>query len=122
MAEEYTVDGLLVSILASFGVPVARLFYKGNAETFITFQILFAPDVHYADDESGGAEWMYRIDLYSKGDYLALLRKIKRALTEAEFYGISVDPEVYERDTGYYHIPIETKYLEVYEDGNSRTS
>jgi len=34
-------------------------------------------------------------------------------LKEAGFYGITVDPEVFENETGYYHVPVEIKYMEV---------
>ncbi len=41
-----------------------------------------------------------------------MLRRTKQALQAAGFYGIVVDPEVYESDTGFYHVPIEAKYYE----------
>ena len=31
----------------------------------------------------------------------------------AGFYGITINAEVYEQDTGYYHVPVEIKYMEV---------
>ena len=34
-------------------------------------------------------------------------------MKEAGFYGITFDPEVFEESTGYYHIPVEFKYMEV---------
>ena len=42
-----------------------------------------------------------------------LMRSAKRALKEAGFYGITFDPEVFEENTGYYHVPVEFKYMEV---------
>ena len=35
-----------------------------------------------------------------------------QALKAAGFYGLVIDPEVYEQDTGFYHVPIEAKYYE----------
>jgi hypothetical protein len=40
------------------------------------------------------------------------LRRVKQALKAAGFYGLVIDPEVYEQDTGFYHVPIEAKYYE----------
>ena len=65
-----------------------------------------------ADDETHGTEYTYRVDIYSKRDYIALLRRAKQALKAAGFYGLVIDPEVYEKDTGFYHVPIEAKYYE----------
>ena len=65
------------------------------------------------EDENGGTEYLYGIDIYSKSNFVALMRRAMRALREAGFYGISADPEIYEAATGHYHIPIEAKYLEV---------
>jgi hypothetical protein len=111
--DETTVDSVLKTTLEAQGVPVERLRYKGKADTFITFQIIYGRDTCFADDDSEGTEYTYRIDIFSKQDYIALLRNTTRALKEAGFYGITVDPEVFESETGYYHIPVEIKYMEV---------
>lgn len=107
------VDSLLKTTLEGLGAPVERLVFTGNAPVFFTYQFVLGADTAFADDESGAEEFLYRIDLYTKGDFFALLRRTKQALKAAGFYGITVDPEVYEQDTGYYHVPIEMKYMEV---------
>lgn len=104
------VDNHVKTTLEKLGFPVARLKYDGKAETFITYQLVVGLDTHFSDDESGAEEFTYRADLYSRGDYIAALRRLKRALKEAEFFGITFDPEVFEENTGYFHIPIEFKY------------
>jgi hypothetical protein len=106
------VDGLVKSTLLSLGVPVERLFYKGKAETYITFQYLHGQEAAHADDDSTAYEHSYRADIFSRSDYIALLRRVERALKSADFYGITVDAEIYEKDTGYYHIPIEFYFME----------
>lgn len=107
------VDRILKSTLLSLGVPVERLKYGGKAKTFITYQLVVGRDIHFSDDENEAEEYTYRVDIYSKSDYIALLRRLKKALKEAGFFGIVIDPEVYEGDTGYYHVPVEIKYMEV---------
>lgn len=107
-----TVDALLKSTLDGFCRNVSRLVYHGKAETFITYQLVLSNDTAAADDEMQATEYTYRVDLYSKRDYIALLRRIKRALLAAGFYGITIDPEVYESDTRYYHVPITVKFME----------
>lgn len=107
------VDSLLKTTLEGLGAPVERLVFTGTAPVFFTYQFVLGADTAFADDESGAEEFLYRIDLYTKGDFFALLRRTKQALKAAGFYGITVDPEIYEQDTGYYHVPIEMKYMEV---------
>ena len=107
------VDSLLKTTLEGLGVPVERLVFTGNASVFFTYQFVLGADTAVADDESGAEEFLYRVDLYTKGDFFALIRRTKQALKAAGFYGVTVDPEVYEQDTGYYHVPIEMKYMEV---------
>lgn len=107
------VDSLLKTTLEGLGAPVERLVFTGNAPAFFTYQFVLGADTAFADDESGAEEFLYRADLYAKGDFFALLRRTKQALKAAGFYGITVDPEAYEQDTGYYHVPIEMKYMEV---------
>lgn len=50
---------------------------------------------------------------YSKTDYIDILQRLKTALKAAGFYAITIDAETYEQDTGYYHVPVEIKYMEV---------
>lgn len=107
-----TVDALVKSTLAALCPNVARLLYRGKAGTFFTYQLVSSEDRDAAEDEMQGTEYTYRVDLYSKRDYIALLRRTKRALKAAGFYGIVIDPEAYETDTGFYHVPIECRYYE----------
>ena len=106
------VDSLLKSTLSAQCPNVARLLFKGKANVFITYQLVMARDTDPADDELHGTEYLYRVGIYSKTDYIALLSKTKRALKEAGFYGLVINPEDYEEDTGYFHVPIETKYYD----------
>lgn len=106
------VDALLKTTLATLCPNVARLVFRGKAGTYITYQLVLSQDKDAADDDMQGTEYTYRVDIYSKTDYMALLRRTKRALLAAGFFGIVIDPEVYEQDTGFYHVPIEAKFYE----------
>lgn len=107
-----TVDALLKTTLDALCPHVARLVFRGKAGTYITYQLVLSQDKDAADDDMQGTEYTYRVDIYSKRDYMALLRRTKRELQAAGFYGIVVDPEVFENDTGFYHVPIEAKFYE----------
>ena len=107
-----TVDSKVKAALLLLGVPVERIFYAGDADTYITFRLLLSRDAEFSDDESTAKEYFYRADIFSKTDYVSLIKRAECVLKEAEFYGITVNAEIYEKDTGYYHVPIEFYYME----------
>jgi hypothetical protein len=104
------VDTLLNTTLEGLGHPVARLFYGGEADTYITFQIVSCRGVDAADDVNTREETIYQVNIYSKVDYTSLLENAMVALRAAGFRGITVGSETYEQDTEYYHVPIQIKY------------
>lgn len=107
-----TAEAAIKKALGALGVPFARLTYCGRANTFITYQLVISAERDFYDDENNAEEYTFRIDLFSRGNYIALLRRLKRALKAEEFYNITAEAEIYEKDTKYYHIPIGAKYLE----------
>lgn len=111
------VDELLKSTLDELGVPVERLKFSGEAETFIVFHLTNADDDEFADDEPIIHEHQFRIDFFSKGNYMALVKQAKAKLKAAGFYGISVNAEFFEESTGYNRISLDSFFMEVQECG-----
>ena len=105
------VDERITEALKTAGVPVQRMQYTGQADTFIVFQLLNGDEAHHSDDETRAEEITYRINVYSRRDYMQLVRSVIQALRAAEFYGISIGPELYEEDTGLYHMPMEASFM-----------
>ena len=93
------------SVLKDLGVPVAFCFYTGEAKTYVTYMELDKDNVLAGDDEILGCVQYYDFDVYSKGNYLGVISKLIDLLTAAGWtYQPSRDsPDMYERDTGYYH-------------------
>jgi hypothetical protein len=106
------VDGLLKTTLLTLGVPVERLRYRGRADAFITFQIITGQEAAFADDEGTDYEYHYGADIYSRGDYNTILQQTKLALKAAGFYGITVNAEIFEETTHFYHVPIDFYFHE----------
>lgn len=107
-----TAEAAVKRALESVGIPCERLTYRGNAPAFAVYQLVIARERDYYDDESEGREHSFRIDIYSRSDYVSLLRRVWRALKECEFYEIGAEAETFEKDTRLYHIPMTAKYLE----------
>lgn len=101
----------LKAALAGLGVPVARLRYTGQANAFLTYQLVTGLDRAFADDESEAEEWVYRVDIYARKNFIPLLRRTKAALKGAGFFGIVIDPEAYEPDTKFFHVPMAAHYM-----------
>ncbi len=104
------VDALVNTTLKGLGVPVTRGKHKGKDKAYVEYSLVLMRDTAFADDDSTAEEYTYRADIYSIGDFIKLMHAMKRALKAAGFDGIVFDPEIYESDTGYFHIPAEFKF------------
>jgi len=107
-----TSDSHLHQTLTALGVPVERLRFTGEADTYITWQTISGNEMAFADDDSEEYEHYYRIDLFSRRNYVEKLIELRNALKAAGFYGTSVNTEQIENDTKYYHASLNTYYLE----------
>jgi len=107
------IDGLVQSTLEMLGTPVSRLFYKGDETTYITFQRILGRENAFADDDGTAYEHYFRCDIYSRDNYTELLKGTLKALKDAGFYGITVNAELYEHDSGFFHISVDFEYMEV---------
>jgi hypothetical protein len=112
MEADKTLDGALKTL----DIPVSRAFRKvgeGKAapRVYLTYQLIYGAGTAFADDDTEATESTWRVDLYSKDNYAATIPQIVRTLKAAEFYGVTVEAEQYEADTGYYHTSFEAKYF-----------
>lgn len=108
---------IIKRVCGALGFPLAHIFYdtcgckKEKPDTYFTYQLLAGVGVAFADDENTATETTWRVDLYAKDDYTALLPRVIKAFKDAGFYGVTVEAELYETDTRYCHVPIEIKFL-----------
>lgn len=87
-------------------VPIAFLSYTGKADTYLTYYTWFCKPDNFYDDENHTEIAYGTIDIYSKGNFKDILKKVKNTLKENGFIWTDNGPEVFERDTGYYHVPV----------------
>lgn len=108
------IDKLITSTLNILGVPVQRTVYnsKQKPDVYIVSQFINTLPKDYADDDNENAAHTLRVHLYSKSDYTQLLEKTVAALKAAGFTIASIDTEIYEEETGYFHRPITIKIME----------
>ena len=103
-------NSLITKIFADFkvdnkNIPVAFLKYNGKEETYITYQLINIDNVLCADDEIQSYVNYYDFDIYSKSNYLKIVKELKKVLKNNGFMfqpSLSSN-EIFEEDTGYYH-------------------
>ena len=100
----------LQTIFASFTVggqtiPVSFMRYTGKETTYITYQEIQDDTSFSADDDLQAYVTYYDFDIYSKGNYLAIIESVKEILKANDWiYQPSMtSQDLYEDDTGYYH-------------------
>ena len=85
-------------------IPVAWLKYKGKSTKYIVFSSLGERPEHFTDDDCDYSIKQFDFDIYSKSNYLNILKEVKKRLKEHGFTWVEDSPTMYEEDTGFYHI------------------
>lgn len=95
--KDFEVDGV--------SIPVAFLYYEGHDEPYITYMQMDAGNSYSADNKLLGYVNYYDFNIYSKGNFTAIIRAVKEKLQEAgfEWQPSRSSADMYETDTGYYH-------------------
>lgn len=101
---------LIENIFANFVVdktliPISFLFYDGNENTYIVYQQASIEQTFSADDELQDYVDYYYFHIYSKGNYLKIVKEIKKLLKQNGFrwQPFMTSSDMYEVDTGFYH-------------------
>lgn len=119
-----SINSLIKSIFTNFQVngvtiPVSFLRYNGKSTTYITYQSVNIENTFSSDDELDYYVENFDFDIYSKGDYFAIINSMKQILKENGFtwQPMLSSEDMYEDETGYYHKTLNFSYIR-YEGGN----
>lgn len=119
-----SINSLIKTIFTDFQVngvtiPVSFLRYNGKSTTYITYQSVNIEDTFSSDDELDYYVENFDFDIYSKGDYFAIIDSMKQILKENGFtwQPMLSSEDMYEDETGYYHKTLNFSYIR-YEGGN----
>lgn len=97
--------------LAALKLPVTHPPYKGEANEYITYQLITQSTTLYAEGTEAETSVLYAVDYYTKNvPYEKKLLEIKRLL-QAAGWACTVNAEDYEPDTGLYHIPMTATHI-----------
>ena len=101
---------LIQSIFENFTVenveiPVEFMRYRGKKTTYITYMEHNINDTYYSDNELTNYMDYYDFDVFSKSNYLQIIRSMKEILEQNGFkwQPSMTSMDMYEDDTGYYH-------------------
>lgn len=84
-------------------IPVAHLRYKGKSKTFVTWTILSERPAFSGDDEYLYSSVEVDIDIFSDGNYLDIVKEVKKIMKEKNWLWVEDSQEMYEDDTELYH-------------------
>jgi hypothetical protein len=84
-------------------IEIAHLRYKGKSKTYGIWTIIEEIPGLCCDDEVQYSIVTVDIDIYSDGNYLNIVKQIKRIMKENEWNWIEDSEEMYEDDTELYH-------------------
>lgn len=108
------VDKIIENALSTLGVPVQRVMFKSQQKppAFIIWQYITSQPSNYADDDNETTDHTLRVHIYAKQNYTTLLESTVAALKKAGCTIASIDSEIYEEETGFFHRPITIYFLE----------
>lgn len=84
-------------------IPVEHLRYKGKSTTFITWALLPETPILNGDDECLYSVVQVDIDIYSKGNYLDIIKEVKKIMKNNNWLWVEDSEDMFEEDTELYH-------------------
>jgi hypothetical protein len=84
-------------------IPVEHLRYKGKEKTFVTWSLLTESPELNGDDEPLYSVVPVDIDVFSNGNFLDIVKEIKKIMKSNEWVWVEDSEEMYEEDTELYH-------------------
>lgn len=86
-------------------IPVSFMRYGGKSTTYVTYMNMDNDGSFSGDDEILGYITYYDFDIYSKGNYLEIVKEIKKLMKANgwKWQPSRDSSDMYENDTGYFH-------------------
>lgn len=91
-------------------IPISFLNYEGNSEVYLTYYTWHDEPENFYDDEHHAEIAYGTIDIFSKGNFKGILKQVKNKLKQNGFTWTDIGSEIFEKDTGYYHVPVNFYY------------
>lgn len=103
---------LIIETLEPTGVPVRFQVYTGTEKTYITFFEYNQMGALYTEDVEDKTRHSIQVDIWSNGNYSALVKQVRELMTNAGFTRNS-EAEFYEDDLQVFHKVIRFHYTPI---------
>lgn len=110
MTIDDNLNSMIETIFSGFkvnnvSIPVSYLVYEGHSDTYITYLSYDKDNSYSSDDEISGYAVYYDFDIYSKSNYIDIIKAVKGLMREAgwTYQPRRESPDQYEKDTRLYH-------------------
>ncbi len=90
-------------IVDNVKIPVEFAKYNGDSEIYIVYFSNGETPSLNADDEVIASENTYDFNIYTKGNYLNILKEVKRKLNDNDWNWVEDSEDIYEDDTRFFH-------------------
>lgn len=90
-------------IVDDISIPIGFVKYKGKSKTYMTYHEIDNEPELCSDDVSLYSADTYDIDIYTNGNFLNIVKEVKKKMLESDWTWIEDSPDMYEEDTGLYH-------------------
>lgn len=90
-------------IIGGEEIPVAHLKYTGKSKKFVTWTITGENPALSANDEDLCSICSVDVDVFSDGNYLDIVKEIKKIFKNNDWIWVEDSSEMYEEDTQLYH-------------------
>lgn len=84
-------------------IPVEHLRYKGKSKTYVIWTIISEVPSLSADDDDLYSVTDVDIHIYSDGNYLDIVKEVKKLMKDNNWSWLEDSTEMYEDDTELYH-------------------
>lgn len=95
---DFSVDGRYI--------PISYYQYFGKENTYLTYYTWNERPELFFDDDYHKEVCYGTIDIWSKGNFKDIAESVKQKLRENNFIWTDNGTEMYEPDTGYFHVPV----------------
>lgn len=90
-------------IIGDKEIPVAHFKYRGTSKTFVTWVMTGETPALEANDEDLCSICSVDVDVFSDGNYLDIVKEIKKIFKNNDWIWVEDSDEMYEEDTKLYH-------------------
>lgn len=104
------INSILEKAFKNYKLPIAFQHYDGKANQFLTYYTYSTVFENAVDDEFTNEIKYGTLNIYSKKNYIEIIEDVKKILKENGFTVTDLGIEDYEKDTGFYHIPVNFYY------------